>query len=400
MASSLTSVTRQTPTTAVNHTANAGDDSVASPLARQCLRLHLSDEIGPIRFTRVLRAFGSIEAALAAPVGRLVGIRGIGAETAERIARSRDAVDVEAEIERAREHGVRILCCLDAEYPPALKTIADPPPCLYVRGRLEPADAVALAIVGARHCTHYGSEQAERFGALASRAGLTVVSGMARGIDSWAHRGALAAGGRTLAVLGCGLSHIYPPDAADLAEKIMASGALLSELPMNVPPDEKNFPRRNRIIAGLSLGVLVVEAAKRSGALITARLANDYNREVFAVPGRLDSPHADGCNALIQSGEAKLVTHFGDILMELGEVGRTLMVTSGEAEETTSPPTAPVSLDDDERGLLAAFDTEPMSINDLVEAAGRTPARVASLLTMLQLKGAVKRVGGEYFERA
>lgn len=376
--------------------------SVASERAVQCLRLHLTDGIGPIRFARILRRFGSIEAALDAPAAALARIDGIGSATADRIVAGRAAVDVEAEVARAAELGVRIVSVADEEYPPALKTIADPPPCLYVRGSLEAADAVALSIVGARQSTRYGHEQAERFGALAARAGLTVVSGMARGIDQAAHRGALAGQGRTLAVLGCGLAHVYPPDARELADRIAASGALLSELPIDAPPDEKNFPRRNRIIAGLGLGTLVVEASARSGAMITARLASEYNREVFAVPGRLDTPQAEGCHALIQRGEAKLVTHMGDILGELGEVGRKLMDTSEPAGEQppARPAAATAALNPEQRALMTAFAEEPMTIDALVEVSGLSPARVAAELTTLQLLGVVRRVGGDQFEPA
>jgi len=371
----------------------------ASEAARKCLRLHLADGVGPIRFVRILKHFGSIDAALSASSTALSKVDGIGEVSATKIARSRDETAIDGEIDLASVHGVRIVCLLDPEYPPALRTIADPPPCLYVRGTLEAADAVALAIVGARQCTRYGSEQAERFAALAVRAGLTVVSGLARGIDTAAHRGALSANGRTFAVLGCGLSHLYPPDARDLADRVAASGALLSELAMDSPPDEKNFPRRNRIIAGLSLGTLVVEATFRSGAMITAGLASDYNREVFAVPGRVDTPQADGCNRLIQRGEAKLATHIGDILSELGETGRSLMQTQ-PAEEQPSPPRTAVALDATQTAIMAAFDGEPMSIDSLAETVALSPARVATALTSLQLMGLIRRVGGDHFEIA
>ncbi|MCK6456306.1 MAG: DNA-processing protein DprA [Phycisphaerae bacterium] len=380
-------------------TAAVQDAPTITDAGRQCMQFAHCDGVGPIRFSRILLRCRSIEAALAASATELARIDGIGPETAAKIVASRNQFDVEGEVQRARAAGVRIVACLDPDYPPGLKTIADPPPVLYVRGRIEPADAVSLAIVGARHCTRYGLEQAQRFAALAAQAGMTVVSGMARGIDSAAHQGALHAGGRTLAVLGCGLEYLYPPDAGPLAERIAANGALLSELPMSTPPDEKNFPRRNRIIAGLALGALIVEAAARSGALITARLANEYNREVFAVPGRLDSPHADGCNALIQRGEAKLVTSFGDILSELGEVGRTLMPVAPDGKAHESAPRPVVPLDPEQTAILAAFEQEPMSIDHLAEATGFAPARVAALVTMLQLKGVVRGAGPNFYEK-
>ncbi len=388
----------------------AGPASVISEVGRKCLRLHLIEGVGPIRFARLLKHFGGVDGVLGASASALERVNGIGRETAERIARGRDAPDADTEVALAADRSVRIVCVLDAEYPPALRTISDPPPCVYVRGTLDPSDALALAIVGARHCTRYGAEQAERFGALAARAGLTVVSGLARGIDSAGHSGALAVDGRTLAVQGCGLCHVYPPESAELAGRIAAQGALLSELPMKVVPEDRNFPRRNRIIAGLSLGVLVVEAARNSGALITARLAGDYNREVFALPGRLDSPHAEGCNAMIQRGEAKLVATLDDILSELGDAGRALNPAGSAHVSAAAPSAAPgagstarealvATLDVPLRGLLDAFDDEPMSIEQLVEASGQTPARVAAGLTTLQLRGLVRRAGGDHFER-
>ena len=374
---------------------------VISLTGEKYLRLHLCPEIGPIRFANLLNELGGIDAALGAGVGRLMQVSQIGAKVAECIARGREQIDIQDEIELAARHGVRILCLADAEYPAALRAISDPPPCLYLRGSLEPEDAVALAIVGTRRCSHYGREQAGRFAALAANAGLTIVSGMARGIDTYAHHGALAAGGRTLAVLGCGLCHLYPPESAELAAMIVEHGAIISQLPMQAIPDSSNFPPRNRIIAGLSLGVLVVEAPFRSGALISARLATEYNREVFAVPGRVDSPHAEGCHELIRSGGAKLVTNLRDILEELGEVGATLM-TPTEAEVPAAKPSlrAVVSLDENEKQVLTAIGAETAAIEDICEESSLPPQRVAAVLTSLQLKGLVGRVGGDRYRAA
>jgi len=337
---------------------------------------------------------------LGAGIGRLTSVKQVGDKTADNIARGRDEANVAAEIELAARHGVRIVCLADDDYPAALRAIPDPPPCLYIRGAIEREDPVALAIVGTRRCSRYGAEQAERFGALASNAGLTVVSGMARGVDTCAHRGALAGGGRTIAVIGCGLCHLYPPESTELAGRIIEHGALVSELPMDVPPDSKNFPPRNRIIAGLSLGVLVIEAGRRSGALISARLASEYNREVFAVPGRIDAPYADGCHNLIKIGGAKLITHLEDILEELGDAGATLMTLAGQGDEgeSTTPKTI-VKLDAYEKQVLGIFDTEPMPVEEVCEASELPPARVAAALTGLQLKGAIRRVGGDLYER-
>ncbi|HVP13500.1 MAG TPA: DNA-processing protein DprA [Phycisphaerae bacterium] len=373
--------------------------AVISPTGEKYLHLHLCPEVGPIRFANLLRELGGIDAALGAGVGRLMEVSQIGSKVAEGIARGREQVDVGAEIELAARHGVRVICLADEEYPAALRAISDPPPCLYIRGALEPEDAVALAIVGTRRCSRYGQEQAERFAALAANAGLTIVSGMARGIDTRAHYGALAAGGRTIAVLGCGLCHLYPPESAELAGMIAEHGAIISELPMNVMPDSGNFPPRNRIIAGLSLGVLVVEAPLRSGALISARLATEYNREVFAVPGRVDTPHAEGCHDLIRSSSAKLVTNLRDILEELGEVGSALMPqTDGERPSAQPSPQAIVSLDENEKKIMGVLGPEPVAVEEVCEGSGLPPQRVAAALTGLQLKGLIHRVGGDLYQ--
>lgn len=365
---------------------------VLSSTAEKYLRLHLCAEVGPIRFANLLRELGGIDAALAAGVTQLRGVSQIGEKIAQAIARSRDQIDVAAEIQLAEAHGARIICLADPDYPAGLRAIPDPPPCLYVRGRLDPQDAVALAIVGTRRCSHYGQEQAERFAALTANAGLTIVSGMARGIDTHAHRGALGVGGRTIAVVGCGLCHLYPPEATELALAIAEHGALIGELPMKTAPDAKNFPPRNRIIAGLSLGVLVIEAPLRSGALISARLANEYNREVFAVPGRADMPYAEGCHELIKTGGAKLVTCLPDILQELGEAGAILLKEVDAARQEDSGPARPtISLNEFEQKVLAAFGSQSATIEDLCENTALTPQRVAAVLTGLQLKGIIRR---------
>ena len=391
---------------------------IASEAALKYLRLHLCSGVGPIRFARLLTELGGIDAVLEAGEARLAGVEGVGPKTAQSIVRGRREAAVEREVELAAQHGARILCLADEEYPAILKKIDDPPACLYVRGTLEPTDGLAVAVVGSRHCTRYGTEQAERFGALLAGAGLTVVSGMARGIDAAGHRGALTAGGRTIAVMGCGLCHVYPPESVDLALRIVERGALVSELPMNTAPDASNFPARNRIIIGLSLGVLVVEAAARSGAMITARLASDYNREVFAIPGQIDRPNSEGCHELIRGGAGKLVTQLSDILDELGEAGRLLAQgaaeksdaglfggngdgVGAEAGASASAEVAMIAaLKPDEQTLYDAFGVESHSLEGLCELAAIPPARVAAALTGLQLKGAVRRAGGDRYERA
>ncbi|MBX3395612.1 MAG: DNA-processing protein DprA [Phycisphaerae bacterium] len=404
-------------------------DNVATEVCRKYLRLHLCDGIGAVRFGALLREFGDIDRVLGASVREMARVRSISDRIAERVARERGEVDVDREIDLAGSRGVRIVCMADADYPAPLRMMDDPPPCLYYRGTLQREDAVSMAVVGSRQCSRYGAEQADRFGSLLAGAGLTVVSGMARGIDSAAHRGALSAGGRTLAVIGCGLSYLYPPEATELAERIAASGAILSELPMSVAPDSKNFPPRNRIIAGLSLGVLVVEAARRSGALISAKLACEYNREVFAIPGRIDVASADGCNELIKSGAAKLVMKLEDIMHELGPTGELLMSGSAASKhpidnQTTTAesstlfnstadesiatrsgapvqnlPRPGVSLTTQEKHTLELLATGSMPIETLCDVSDLPPAQVAAALTSLQLKGLIRRKAGDDFER-
>lgn len=380
---------------------------IASEAARKHLRLSMCPDVGPIRFANLLRELGGIDAVLGASVQKLQSVSKVGPKVAQGIASLRDRVDVDAEVLLAERQSVRIVCLEDEDYPLPLRRIYDPPICLYVKGTLDRRDAIAFGIVGSRACSRYGAEQAERFGALAAGAGMTVVSGMARGVDFHAHSGALAAGGRTLAVLGCGLCHVYPPDSVELAQRIVESGAMISELPMSVAPDAKNFPPRNRIIAGLSMGVLVVEAARRSGALITARLATEYDREVFALSGRVDTPQAEGCLELVKKGEAKLITQFGDVLEELGAVGASLREAAtpqlaqtlfDNGQEMSPSPVGVLQFDEAEQAVLNCLNQESMDIEQICEWSGMIPSRVAVALTGLQLKGAVRRLPSELFD--
>jgi len=314
---------------------------VISDVGRQYLRLHMTPDVGPVRLRNLLQHFGSVEAVLSASIAELTQVEQIGPSTAASIFSHRRDDTGDREIERAADVGARILCLEDADYPPMLRRISDPPTCLYVRGDLRPTDGVALAIVGSRRCSHYGMEQARRFAEGLARAGMTIVSGLARGIDGAAHRAALDVGGRTLAVLGNGLASVYPPEHEDMAAEIVRSGALLSELAVDQPPDAKNFPPRNRIIVGLTMGVLVIEASRRSGALISARLANDCNREVFALPGRVDQlEYSGGTNGAIREGWARPVTCVEDVLDDLAEVGRILAAGGAERPGEADPSSA------------------------------------------------------------
>ncbi|MBA4398029.1 MAG: DNA-protecting protein DprA, partial [Syntrophus sp. (in: bacteria)] len=287
------------------------------------LRLTHAEGVGPVLFARLVKQFGSVAAALDTSVAAMTKVEGIGTATAEKIARSRGSFDVQKETGLANKHGVALIHWDDARYPAALKSVYDPPPVLYVRGTLERSDALSVAIVGSRRCSVYGAEQASRFAHLLAASGFTIASGLARGIDTAAHKGALSAKGRTIAVQGCGLANVFPPENDKLAAMIAESGAVVSELPMSYEPLAENFPARNRIIAGLSLGVLVVEAPHNSGALLSAKAALDYDRDVMAVPGKIDSPLSGGCHKLIKDG-AKLVDSLDDILEAIGCVGQGL----------------------------------------------------------------------------
>ncbi len=379
----------------------SGVDNTITDVARKHLRLQLTTDVGPIRLRTLTAHFGSLDAVLSASVSQLQSVDGIGPRSAEAIFRSRSSESVDREIARAQGCGLRIVCWEDADYPQALRHITDPPICLYIRGRIEPADCVAVAIVGTRRCSHYGREQAIRFGEMLGGAGFTVVSGLARGIDSCAHRGALQSGGRTIAVLGNGLASIYPPEHESLATQVAAAGALVSEVPVDAQPTPDSFPRRNRIIAGLSLGVIVIEAGQRSGALITARLASDYNREVFALPGRVDRPDLTaGVHRLIRDGQAKLITRLEDVLDELGQVGdvmRSNADLSPPGAHTEAIPPALPKLAGDERSVLDAVADGADDADTLVTRTGLAPSRVMSALTALELKGLVRQLPGHRF---
>jgi DNA processing protein len=319
----------------------------------------------------------------------------VGTKISRAISTARREIDVAAELALCRENGVDLLVQSNPGYPARLKEIFDPPGVLFVRGAMLPTDGLAVAIVGARHATHYGLAQAERLAGGLARAGYTIVSGLARGIDAAAHRAALAAGGRTIAVLGSGVLEVYPPEHVGLAGEVCQRGAVISENPPRSPPLAGAFPQRNRIITGLSLGVIVVEASDRSGALISARHANEQGREVFAVPGRVDSRNSRGCHRLIRDG-AKLIESVDDVLEELGPLPTPTPQPDGR--EVRHP--AELQLNEPEQAVLAAVDDEPTSIDDIVAASGLSVPNVLSTVSVLEMKRLIRRVSGNRVIRA
>jgi DNA processing protein len=343
--------------------------------------------IGPAAFRRLLEQFGEAEAAWRARPAELASV-GLERKTLEALLLLRERLDPEREWERLQALGLQVLALDDPEYPAALREIADPPPLLFVKGTLEPVDRWSVAIVGTRRATAYGRQATERLAADLAAAGVTVVSGLARGIDTYAHRAALQAGGRTIAVLGNGLDTVYPPENRALAAEIAAQGALVTEFPLGVRPDAVNFPRRNRIVAGLCVGTLVVEAGETSGALITADFALEQGRDVFAVPGSIFSQASAGCHQLIRDG-ARPVTCAQDVLEELN-----MMQAVQQQEVARAVPTDPI-----EEELLRHLSLEPQHIDLLSRSVALPMATISSTLTVMELKGLVRHVGGMQYVR-
>jgi DNA processing protein len=366
------------------------------------LSLMLTPGLGHGLIARCLDTFGSASATRDASARELAAIKGISRDRAADIRRALDEdIDaaLRAELELIAEQRVEVVLRDDAAYPALLRQTPDPPVLLYVRGRLTDADRLAVAIVGARKCSHYGREQADRFAFQLAESGMTIVSGGAYGIDAAAHRAALRAAGRTIAVIGSGLAKPYPRDHAALFDQIVAEdrGAVVSEFPMTTGPMAENFPRRNRIISGMSLGVLVIEAGFRSGALITARVAvEDHGRECMALPGRVDSPQSEGCHKLLRDGAAALVTRPGDVLDTLGEAG-SMLHAAEHPEEAATLAVAHVTLTPAQQTIVAALDS-PRTLDQLVAMTQLPVQTVQSELTLLEIRGRVVRRGG-LFER-
>lgn len=344
--------------------------------------------IGPARLRALLDYFGAIEEAWHAPADALAEI-GLDRRSAANLLQARAELDLAAELAKVRKSGVEVLTWEDTRYPERLRAINDPPPVIYIKGELRPTDDWAVALVGTRKATSYGREAARTLATDLARAGVTIVSGLARGIDTQAHRGAIDAGGRTVAVLGSGVDIIYPYENLKLAQEIVEHGALISEYPLGAAPEASNFPPRNRIISGLSRGVIVVEAGEQSGALITADFAADQGRDVFAVPGSIFQRGSIGTNRLIRDGAAPVLSA-NDVLEALN-----LTSVAQHVEAQMLLPT-----DATEALLLEHVGEEATHVDEIGRAAGLPIATVSSTLAVMELKGLVRAVGGMNYVRA
>ncbi|MDQ3702320.1 MAG: DNA-processing protein DprA [Chloroflexota bacterium] len=346
--------------------------------------------IGAARVRRLLERFGALAEAWRATPTQLAQA-GLDRRTVEAVLTLRPRLDPERELERARRGGVAVLTWRDDDYPRQLGAIPDPPPVLYLRGALLPGDERALAVVGTRRPTYYGREVAERLSATLAGAGLTIISGLAKGVDTHAHRGALAAGGRTIAVLGHGLQTVYPPENRRLADAVAERGAVLTEYAPGVAPAAENFPPRNRIISGLSAGVLIVEAGEQSGALITSRYAAEQGRDVFAVPGPINSSASRGCHRLIQDG-AKLVTDADDILEELEPHAE--RVTPRQMALDLAADAAPPTPDESRLVQLLIEAGQPTHVDQIARRLALPVQEISGTLSFLEVQGRVRHVGG------
>ncbi|MEM0984185.1 MAG: DNA-processing protein DprA [Planctomycetota bacterium] len=395
---------------------------IATNHARDLLALSTAPGLGPQRVRRLLERFGSPAEVFGRSESELATVLGIGPALARRARQSFDTAHRKADEELAQleKLGGRAVAVGDENYPALLAPLPDAPPVLFVRGDLDAAlGRYPVAIVGSRDHTHYGHEQAGRFASALATAGLMVVSGGARGIDAAAHRAAMAAGGKTVVVLGTGLGVPYPPEHAGLFDEIADSGrgAIVSELPAQTPPIAQNFPSRNRIISGLSLGVLVIEAGRKSGALITARIAaEDHGREVMAVPGRIDSPHSAGCNDLLRAGGAGLVSDPADVIEQLEQSARFAHdethaaryraepARTEPARTAPTPPLRPLAAvplpeTEPERSIMQAL-AEPKTPDQLAETLGLEIAALRTSITTLDLAGLIRREGTRIARRS
>lgn len=346
--------------------------------------------VGPVRVRKLKEVFGSVEEILATPTKHLAAVEGVGQAVAESIAGWRSLkFDPARELDEVARLGAQVVDCEDASYPPSLAEIYDPPLVLYVRGAVEVLSKRGIAVIGSRRVSPYGIETAKKLSYQLAYVGFVVISGLARGIDACAHQGALASKGRTVGVLGSALDQFYPRENEVLAEKMVEqAGAVVSEFPLGTAPDRQTFPMRNRIVSGLSTGVLVVEAAAGSGALITARMALEQGRAVYAVPGRIDSAHSAGCHRLIKDG-AKLVEGVEDILGDLEFLF--------PPQELKSSRPWPEDLSREERSVMEALGLEEMHLDQIIAKCGLPSPVASSTLLRLEMRRLVKQLPGKYF---
>ena len=385
------------------------------------LALSLVQGVGAILFKRLIEALGSPRNVFEASPETLQQVEGVGAKTAYHIKTFFKTDILRKQLQLLEKHRVQIITLGDSNYPELLRNIFDPPPVLYVKGTFSERDRLAVAVVGSRKSSSYGRLTAEKICLDLVSRGVTIVSGLARGIDSFAHRGALKGGGRTIAVLGNGVDYIYPRENRRLYEEIVEKGAVISEFPLGTPPDRKNFPVRNRIISGLSLGVVVVEAGDQSGALITADQALEQGREVLAIPGNVSSYTSRGTHRLIKQG-AKLVETAEDILEELSlsrmgagtqiqprhsNPSRPILLRSPERKGMISSSTFPKGettppledLTEDEKSVYAVIGSEPLHVDEIVHRLQRPTGFVLGVLMMLEMKNKIKQLSGKMFIR-
>jgi DNA processing protein len=364
--------------------------------AREALiALNMIEHVGPVRVRQLLESFGDPTAVLKASTLELQRVPGIGADTAAAISGWEQTVDLEGELRRINDFGCEVLVGSDDLYPPLLRQIYDPPIVLYVKGRLELRDRNGVALVGSRMTTPYGTETARRLAYQLAYVGVTVVSGGARGIDTAAHQGALQAKGRTVAVLGNGINLVFPPENLGLFERIAAQGAVMTQFPFNRRADKQSFPIRNRIVAGMTLGTLVVEAGLSSGALITANMAVEAGRQVFAVPGRIDSPQSRGCHDLIKKG-AKLCEGAEDVLSEFEYLFPPTNRPLSPAETGVLPA---IELSEPEGRVYEAIEKGEAAVDEVIRRSGLPASTVSVALLGLELKRLVRQLPGKRFAR-
>lgn len=354
---------------------------------RYWIALSMLQDVGPVSSRKLLSVFEAPERIFNAEIDALLSVEGIGINRAKNIKKfsSWEVVDMQTRV--LEKKGIKAISLMEPSYPEMLKEIEDSPIVLYAKGDIQPQDRYAIAIVGSRKPTFYGTSVAESLSQELASMGFTIVSGMARGIDAISHKGAIRAGGRTIAVLGSGLDVPYPPENKGLMDKIGASGYIISEFPSGTPPDKENFPKRNRLISGLSLGVVVIEATSDSGSLITAGYALEQGREVFAVPGNITSPNSEGTNELIKKGAA-LTRKAEDIVEELAPVLRGFIRSKEKAK---------IEVTDEEKSVCNLLSGEPKHIDDISRESGLPASKVLGILLGLELKGAVRQTTGKRF---